>query len=146
MPGSPGELEPRWRTRTLAKQHGSSDPLSVSLKESRWRRTRTRPGGGVRERVVPGLAGWWLLLYPEAAEAGGSFRYSVPCAANRLNRLGSLTYRGARDATTLGSCARADDVLDQAAEIMGQEPSRVWSSDQEKDWQGPPAVWAAWGG
>jgi hypothetical protein len=70
--------------------------------------------------------GWWLSLYPDAAEAGGSFRYSTPpkprlpgnrgdvdhdraaqeaarraranvrryCAANRLNRLGTLTYRG----------------------------------------------------
>ncbi len=67
-------------------------------------------------------AGWALALYPEAAEAGGSFRYSTPCrpsggegdpersraeaarrargkvrrfcAANRPNRLGTLTYRG----------------------------------------------------
>ncbi len=73
------------------------------------------PGGG-RD------SGWWLSLYPEAAEANGSFRYSTParpgegepdperakaeaarrargkvrryCAANRLNRLGTLTYRG----------------------------------------------------
>lgn len=68
------------------------------------------------------MAGWWLSLYPEAGEAGGSFRYSTPCrpsggevdparsrkeaarrargkvrrycAANRLNRLGTLTYAG----------------------------------------------------
>jgi hypothetical protein len=69
-------------------------------------------------------AGWRLSLYPEAGEAGGSFRYSwsAPrvrgigpgdpersrieaarrartkvrryCAANRLNRLGTLTYAG----------------------------------------------------
>jgi len=67
--------------------------------------------------------GWRLALYPEAAEAGGSFRglsregrgglYEVDpersvneatmrakrkvrryCAANGLNRLGTLTYRG----------------------------------------------------
>lgn len=66
-------------------------------------------------------AGWWLSLYPDAGEAGGSFRYSRRpkpaggpgdperakleaarrargkmrryCAANRLNRLGTLTYR-----------------------------------------------------
>jgi hypothetical protein len=67
--------------------------------------------------------GWWLSLYPDAAEAGGSFRYADPplasgggepdperaaseaarrarakvrryCAANRLNRMGTLTYRG----------------------------------------------------
>ncbi|WP_217637173.1 rolling circle replication-associated protein [Geodermatophilus telluris] len=68
-------------------------------------------------------AGWFVTLYPGAGEAGGSFRYSVPvqryagggdpdrsrkeaarraarmvrryCAHNRLNRLGTLTYRGA---------------------------------------------------
>src|SRR5664280_3341579 len=67
---------------------------------------------------------WTFTLYPDAAEGGGSFRsaakssgggYSVEpaadsrptaarrargkvrryCAANRLNRLGTLTYRGA---------------------------------------------------
>ena len=78
--------------------------------------------GDVRVRAGPRLAGWWLSLYPQAGEAGGSFRYSTPCraasgeedperaraeaarrargkvrrycAANRLNRLGTLTYRG----------------------------------------------------
>jgi hypothetical protein len=68
-------------------------------------------------------AGWFVTLYPGAGEVGGSFRYSVPvqrspgggdparsreeaarraarkvrryCAHNRLNRLGTLTYRGA---------------------------------------------------
>jgi hypothetical protein len=67
-------------------------------------------------------AGWFVTLYPGAGEVGGSFRYSVPvqrspgggdpersreeaarraarkvrryCAHNRLNRLGTLTYRG----------------------------------------------------
>jgi hypothetical protein len=76
---------------------------------------------GLRE---PDLrSGWYLSLYPQAGEGGGSFRYSRPCkpaggppdpersaieaarqartkvrrycAANRLNRLGTLTYRGA---------------------------------------------------
>ena len=240
-----------------------------------------------------GGAGWCLSLYPGAAEAGGSFRYSVPCrpsggsggadperaraeaarrarskvrrycAANRLNRLGTLTYRGEgshdprelrghvgaffRDLRVMldgrplpyvwtaewhksdhgqhvhfaigqfvarsmiedawgrgfvhikllgdlpvgsGSLEEArkaagylskyvgkafderrvpglhryevaqgfqpavrllhgrtvDDVVDQAVEIMGQEPSRLWSSDEQKDWPGPPAVWVAWAG
>jgi hypothetical protein len=77
----------------------------------------------VSEPVVP--AGWALAVYPEAGEAGGSFRGSLParardpnargdpersraeagrrargqlrryCAANGLNRLGTLTYAGA---------------------------------------------------
>lgn len=247
------------------------------------------PGASVTSSD-PGRAGWRLSLYPEAAEAGGSFRYSTPCrpaggesdperakieaarrarakvrrycAANRLNRLGTLTYAGQgchdprefrahvgrffRELRTglggeslaylwvpewhkshglhghfavgrfvprsmivaawgrgfvsikllgdlpVGSGAieearkaagylskyvgksfdhrrvpglhryevaqgfqpaatrlwgrTAVDVLDQASEIMGREPSRVWSSHEEKGWQGPPAVWAAWGG
>jgi hypothetical protein len=68
------------------------------------------------------MGGWDFVLYPEAAEGGGSFRSSASssssgrsldpmdsrddaarrargkvrryCAANRLNRLGTLTYRG----------------------------------------------------
>ena len=73
--------------------------------------------------VSPGTGGWGFALYPDAAEGGGSFRsaskssggwYAVEpaadnradamrrargkvrryCAANRLNRLGTLTYAG----------------------------------------------------
>ncbi len=68
------------------------------------------------------MGGWGFVLYPDAAEGGGSFRSAVSpspsgrsldpidsredaarrargkvrryCAANRLNRLGTLTYRG----------------------------------------------------
>jgi hypothetical protein len=68
------------------------------------------------------MGGWSFVLYPEAAEGGGSFRSAAStsaggrsndpldsrddaarrargkvrryCAANRLNRLGTLTYRG----------------------------------------------------
>lgn len=68
------------------------------------------------------MGGWSFTLYPDAAEGGGSFRSAAPgsqgkraldpidtrddaarrargkvrryCAANRLNRLGTLTYRG----------------------------------------------------
>lgn len=76
---------------------------------------------GLREPEV--RSGWYLSLYPQAGEGGGSFRYSRPvkpaggppdpqrsaieaarqartkvrryCAANGLNRLGTLTYAGA---------------------------------------------------
>jgi hypothetical protein len=77
----------------------------------------------VPARSEGGVVGWVLSVYPEAGEAGGSFRYArqprrIPtgisdpersaaeaarrargklrryCAANRLNRLGTLTYRG----------------------------------------------------
>src|SRR5664280_3903964 len=76
---------------------------------------------GLREPEL--RSGWYLSLYPQAGEGGGSFQYSRPCkpaggppdpersaieaarqdrtkarrycAANRLNRLGTLTYRGA---------------------------------------------------
>ena len=68
------------------------------------------------------MGGWGFVLYPDAAEGGGSFRSAAPspavgrsldpidsrvdaarrargkvrryCAANRLNRLGTLTYAG----------------------------------------------------
>jgi hypothetical protein len=80
----------------------------------------------VSSLLAPLETGWWLSLYPTAAEAGGCFvptyrpvRTYVPgapaadpersraeaarrarskvrryCTANRLNRLGTLTYRG----------------------------------------------------
>ena len=72
--------------------------------------------------VEPRMGGWSFVLYPDAAEGGGSFRSAASpspsgrsldpvdsredaarrargkvrryCAANRLNRLGTLTYRG----------------------------------------------------
>jgi hypothetical protein len=36
-------------------------------------------------------------------------------------------------------------VLAQAVQVMGAAPSSFWSSSDADDWQGPPAVWAAWG-
>ncbi|GAA4126870.1 hypothetical protein GCM10022215_36920 [Nocardioides fonticola] len=39
----------------------------------------------------------------------------------------------------------ARDVLGQASDLLGQvSPLRVWHSDLEPAWQGPPAVWAQW--
>lgn len=37
----------------------------------------------------------------------------------------------------------ARDVVGQASDLLGQRgPERVWHSDEQPDWQGPPAVWA----
>ena len=38
----------------------------------------------------------------------------------------------------------ADEALDAASTLMRARPERVWRSDDEADWQGPPAVWASW--
>lgn len=38
----------------------------------------------------------------------------------------------------------AEDVLDQACEVMDSEPVRSWSSAEVEDWDRPPAVWFAW--
>jgi len=38
----------------------------------------------------------------------------------------------------------ASDVLEQASDRMGRGPSKVWRSESEKDWKGPPAVSATW--
>jgi hypothetical protein len=35
-------------------------------------------------------------------------------------------------------------VMASAAAIMGSEPSDVWDSDTDTEWDGPHAVWAAW--
>ena len=37
-------------------------------------------------------------------------------------------------------------VLDTASQMLGGTPNRVWHSDEDEDWQGPPAVWASWPG
>ena len=36
------------------------------------------------------------------------------------------------------------EVLARAARQMGGEPATVWQSSDERDWAGPPAVWAEW--
>lgn len=37
-----------------------------------------------------------------------------------------------------------DEVLGLASEWHAAAPAHVWRSDEEKDWHGPPAVWASW--
>lgn len=40
----------------------------------------------------------------------------------------------------------AHDVLCQAEQFFGSRPDRVWLSQNEVEWHGPPAVWAQWRG
>jgi len=39
-----------------------------------------------------------------------------------------------------------ESVLEQACELMGGVPSRVWRSAEQEGWRGPPAYWCAWAG
>jgi hypothetical protein len=39
----------------------------------------------------------------------------------------------------------SSEVLGKASAVMGAPPSTSWSSADADDWQGPPAVWFAWG-
>jgi hypothetical protein len=46
-------------------------------------------------------------------------------------------------------CARIrgrseEHVLGQAVQLMGRRPARRWSSSEQSDWQGPPAMWLSW--
>ena len=41
----------------------------------------------------------------------------------------------------------AEDVIEQASDLMGgKPPAIVWTSDQAEGWEGPPAVWVSWRG
>lgn len=40
----------------------------------------------------------------------------------------------------------SDDLLDQASKRLGRVPETVWHSIEAENWQGPPALWAQWGG
>lgn len=39
-----------------------------------------------------------------------------------------------------------EDVIGQASELFGMQPAKVWSSADEPEWSGPPAIWAQWAG
>ena len=39
-----------------------------------------------------------------------------------------------------------EEAIDNACAIMRADPVVVWSSDQNQEWQGPPAVWLQWRG
>ena len=38
----------------------------------------------------------------------------------------------------------ADQVIERASGYMRQQPRRVWRSDNEQGWEGPPAIWVEW--
>ena len=40
----------------------------------------------------------------------------------------------------------SDALLADASERLGRVPETVWHSSEAEDWQGPPALWAQWGG
>jgi len=37
-------------------------------------------------------------------------------------------------------------VIEQASELMGGQPERVWRSSEQEGWRAPPAYWCAWAG
>ena len=39
-----------------------------------------------------------------------------------------------------------EDVIAQAADLMGGQPKTYWFSDEVDGWQGPPAMWVQWAG
>ena len=39
-----------------------------------------------------------------------------------------------------------DSLIDQATQLLESPPTQVWRSEGEMDYQGPPAIWAKWGG
>ncbi len=40
--------------------------------------------------------------------------------------------------------ASADELIEWAETYMGAPPERVWRSQDEPGWDGPPSVWASW--
>lgn len=40
----------------------------------------------------------------------------------------------------------ADSVIAQASALFGAAPAHTWNSDQEDDWEGPPAIFVQWDG
>lgn len=80
------------------------------------------------------LAAWYVSKYLAkdlgSAAAAGLHRYEVA--------------EGFQPAVRRLTGASLDDVLDQAAAIMGAEPANVWDSATEAEWDGPHAVWASW--
>lgn len=41
---------------------------------------------------------------------------------------------------------RPESLIDQAAQLLESAPTKVWRSEGEIDWHGPPAIWAQWWG
>ncbi|QNG35216.1 hypothetical protein F1C76_00020 [Geodermatophilaceae bacterium NBWT11] len=110
---------------------------------------------------VSSPAGWFVTLYPGAGEVGGSFRCSVPvqryagggdpdrsrkeaarraarmvrryCAHNRLNRLGTLTYRGAGCHDPMQLRRDVAEFFRSLRELLGGEPlPYVWVPEWHK--------------
>jgi hypothetical protein len=65
------------------------------------------------------------------ADLGGLHRYDVA--------------QGFKPARLLIEGVSSEDVLAQACVVMDARPGREWSSRDSAGWQGPPAVWFAWG-
>ena len=42
----------------------------------------------------------------------------------------------------------AEEAVERASveHMAGRAPTYCWSSSQQSDWKGPPAVWASWAG
>jgi hypothetical protein len=130
--------------------HKSDHGLHLHYAMSRW----------VSQRMIERVWGRGFVFIKRLSDmpVGTTTREEARKAAGYLSKYVSKTF----DRPDLGGlhryevaqgfqprAIRVSDVtpggmLSQAVLTMGAEPLRRWSSQEEKDWQGPPAVWFAW--
>jgi hypothetical protein len=89
-------------------------------------------GSGVREaaRKAAGYLSKYVSKTFDAPHLFGRHRYDVA--------------QGFQPPVQRLTGATAEEVLDQASEVMGAQPVQLWSSAEAEDWDRPPAVWFAW--
>lgn len=101
------------------RRHSGMPVGSTSLQEAR------KAAGYLSKYVTKAFAA------DAASRASGLHRYDVA--------------QGFQPAVTRLQGVTAEAVLRDAVAVMGGAPSTGWSSADKVDWQGPPAVWFAWG-
>jgi hypothetical protein len=114
--------------------------VGQSLIESTWgrgfvsiKRLGDLPVGSTSLHEARKVAGYLSKYVTKNFEEdlGGLHRYEVA--------------QGFQPAVTRFEGRSSAAVLNRACEVMRSAPSTRWSSADVEDWQGPPAVWFAWG-
>lgn len=138
-----------WVPEWHKTEHGLHAHFAIGRYAPRSALVASWPHGFVHIKLIGDLPTGSTRLSEARIAAGYLAKYVGKSFDDHRDRLAGLhrydVAEGFQPERVCFDGTSAADVLGQASELIGTNPSHLWSSGDATEWAGPPAVWAQWG-